>query len=113
MVGNLGGAVIGHVADEDVARRRGRPVELVVADTHADDAAQLGEAGEIGAGYREPHDHQPVGRGAIGVAEFGERGGVALYDVDIRAEDAALHLVWLLAGFGIEHGDRHGSFLSE
>ena len=67
MIGDLGGAVIGDVADQDVAPRRGGAVELVVADPHAHDRAQPGKARELGAGDAEPHDHQPIGLGAIGV----------------------------------------------
>jgi hypothetical protein len=32
MVGDLGGAVVGDIADEDITRGRGRPRDLVVAD---------------------------------------------------------------------------------
>ena len=90
MVGDLGGAVIGHVADEDVASRRRGAVELVVTDPHADDRPQPGKALQIGAADPEPHDHQPVGFGAIRVGQFRQCAGVALHDVEIAAEDPAL-----------------------
>jgi hypothetical protein len=44
MIGYLGRAVIGDVADKDVPRCGRGSVELVVADAHADDAAQFREA---------------------------------------------------------------------
>ena len=111
MVGNLGRAVIGHVADQDIARRRGGTVELVVTDPHADDRPQPGKALQIGAADAEAHDHQPVGLGAIRVGQFRQCAGVALHDVEIAAEDPALQFIGLLARFGIEHGHGHRLFL--
>ena len=45
VVGDLCRAVVGDVADEDVAVGGGGPVDAVVADAHADDGAQAGECG--------------------------------------------------------------------
>jgi hypothetical protein len=109
VVGDLGGAVIRHVADQHVARRRGRPVELVVTHPHPHDAAQLRKAREIGAGHRETHDHQPIGLGAVCIADLGERrDGIALDELNIGAEYALFHCIGLLAGFGKQNGDGHG-----
>ena len=107
VVGDLGRAVIGHVADQDVALRRRRPVELVVADPHAHDRAQPRKPRQIGAGDRKSQDHQPVGLGAIGVGQLRQRRRIALDDPHIGAEDLAFEVVRLLAGFGIENGNRH------
>ena len=107
MVGDLGRAVIGHVADQDVARRGGGAVELVIADPHAHDRAQPRKALQIGAGDAKPHDHQPVSFGAIGIGELRERRGIPLHDLEIGAENLGFEIVGLLAGLGIEHGDGH------
>src|SRR5207253_1362605 len=53
VVGDLGGAVIGYVADHYVARRRGLPVDPVVADPHAHDGAQAGKSRNLLTWYRQ------------------------------------------------------------
>jgi len=72
MVGDFGGAVIGYVADEDVATGQRLAIELVIADPHAHDAAQPWKTVEVDRRHRPAHDHQPVCRSAIRRVEFGE-----------------------------------------
>ena len=72
MVCDFSGAVIGYVADEDVAPRQRFAIELVVADPHAHDAAQPRKAIEVGRRHRPAHDHQAVRSSAVGRVKFGK-----------------------------------------
>jgi hypothetical protein len=111
VVGDLGRAVIRHIADEDIAGRRGRPCDLVVADPHAHDRTQPRKTVEILGGDGIAHDHQPVDLGAVGGVEVGQCLGSAPDDPHLRTEDLLLEVVVRdLPFFGVEHRDRHWRF---
>ncbi len=108
MVGNLGRAVIGDVADKDVALGGGRAVELVVADPHADNRAQPWESAARSARVTaNPMIISPSASAQSASESSDERPRIALDDTQIGAENLGLQMVGLLAGLGIEHGDGH------
>jgi hypothetical protein len=112
MVGNLGRAVVGHIADENVARRRRGPVDLVVADAHAHDRAQPRKPRDVLGGDRVAHDHQPVDLGAVGGVELGQRLLGAAEDAHLGSEDLGFDAeIGDLPVFGIEHRYGHRHFL--
>src|SRR6516225_5170971 len=113
MIGNLGRAVIGDIADEDIARRCGRARDLVVADTHAHDRAQPRKTVDVLGGDRVAHDHQAIHLGAIGGIEIGQRLDRAPHDADFRAEDFTFEAILRdLPLLGVEHRDGHGEILT-
>ena len=108
MVGDLGGAVVGHVADENVASCCSRPCDLVVADAHAHDRAQPGKARDVFGAHRIAHYHQPVDLGAVGGVEVGEGFDLAPHDADLRPENPGFEgVVRDLSFLGVEHRYRH------
>ena len=110
VVGDFGRAVIRDVADEDVAGGGGFAVEPVVADPHAHDGAQAGEAGDVGGAQELAEDHQALDLGAFGVGEVGDHVGVAHEDADVRAEDRPLLRVVGVHAFGVHDGDHRRTF---
>ncbi len=107
MIGDLGRAVIGHVADHDLPVGRRLAVDSVVPDPHADDAAQLGEPGEIGGADPLAQDHQTVGGGAVGIRQLGERPGVADNDGDLRPKNPPLVAIIGVVVFRVENRPGH------
>ncbi len=108
MVGHLGSAVVGHVADEDIARRRGRPRDPVVPHPHAYDRTQSGKSLDVLGCDRIAHDHQPVDFGAVGGIEVGEGLGVSPHEADFGTEDLRFQAVVRdLPFLGVEHRYRH------
>ena len=103
VVGDFRGAVVRDVADQDAAPGRRLAVDAVVADAHADDGAESGEAGEVGGGDPEAEDHQPLGGGAVLIGQVRERPGVAHEHGRARAEDAALLRLVGIHPFGVQH----------
>ena len=108
MVGDLGRAVIRHVADEDAARRRSRPRDSVVADTHAHDRAQPRKTLDVLGCDRVAHDHQPVDLGAVGGVEVGEGFDLPPHDADIGTENPGFEAVVRdLPLLRVEHDNSH------
>ena len=113
MIGNLGRAVIGDLADQNIARRRGRARDLVVADTHTHDCTQPRKTVDVLGGDRVTHDHQAVDLGAVGGIEIGQRLDRAPHDADFWAEDLTFETVIRdLSLLRVEHGDGHGEILT-
>ena len=112
VVGDFGGAVIGYVADEDIALRQRLAVELVVANSHPHDATQARKAVEVGRRHRPTHDHQPVRRSAFGRVELGEARLGGADQAHLGPEDFLLQReIGDLAVFGVKHGDGHRCLL--
>jgi hypothetical protein len=108
MVGDLGRAVIGHIADEDVARGRGRPRDPVIADPHTHDCAEPRKALDVLGRDRITHDHKPFDLGAVGGAELGEGFHLAPHEADFRSENLRFQAVVRdLPLLGVEHRYRH------
>src|SRR5215467_192171 len=113
MIGNLGRAVIRDVADENIAGRRGRARNLVVADAHSHDRAQPRKTVDVLGGDRVAHDHQAIDLGAVGGIEIGQRLDRAPHDADFRAEDLEFKAILRdLPLLGVEHSDGHGEILT-
>ncbi len=96
MVGHLGGAVVRDVAHHHLARGRCLAIDLVVANAHAHDAAEVGKPGEVLGGHRVPHDHQTIDLGAVALLELRQVGDVAPYHPHVGPEHLALDLIVLV-----------------
>ncbi len=104
VVGHLRRAVIGHVADDDIALGQGRAVQPVIAYAHAHHRAQAGETRQILAPQPVAEDHQPLGRRAILIRQRRDARRAGSQDARRGAEHLALHTVIGIHGFGIEDG---------
>ena len=108
MIGNLGCAVIRHIADEDIACCRGRPRDFVVADPHPHYRAQTRKPANILRGDRIEHDHEPVDLRTVGGVEVGEVFDLAPYEADLGPEDPGFETVVRdLPFLGVKHRNRH------
>ena len=70
VVGHLGSAVVRHIAHHHLVRGSCLSIDLVVADTHAHHAGELGESREVFGGHRVPHHHQAVNLAAVVLFEL-------------------------------------------
>lgn len=98
MVGDLARAVVGYVAHRNVVGGERGPVELVVADTHADHHFQIGEEGDVGGAHPHFEDEDAVrplakGFGDVGPG-FGVRGACRPEHALVVFEVVVLRSVW-------------------
>jgi hypothetical protein len=108
MIGDLGRAVIRHVAEEDVARRRRSPVDPIVADPHPHDRAQPRKPRYVLGRDCMAHDHQTVDGGAVRRVELCQPLLGAPDEPHLGTEDLPFQLqVGNLPVFRIKHGDGH------
>ena len=112
VVGDLGGAVVRHVAHHHLARGGRCAIDLVVADTHAHDAAEVGEPGEVFGGHGMAHHHQAVDLGAVALLELRQVGDVAPHHAHVGPEHLALDRVVVVQLLGIKHRLDHGLGIS-
>ena len=110
VIGDLAGAVVGHVTDQHIAFGAGDAVDAVVADAHADDAFEARQARKIFAGDGKAHHHQAIDDRRVGRRQIGQRGQRVAHDGGAVAEDLALEGVVGDLAFGIEDVDWHGRY---